>query len=156
MAITRASSMRITPKRRSIESRTHKNQLTSSDSNDQMQANFIAARSNRRRYAVPSTATAEPVVRPATGPSFECHRPISEVTRTICSDRQLAALDRRLSVRFSLLDRSVDLTTIQALHHGETTFLNARLSCADKACLLDIYRQRLRELDNIEPERHVR
>ncbi len=84
-------------------------------------------------------------------PSFECRRPVSDVTRAICGDRHLAALDRQLAARFSLLDRSVDPATIQALHHGETSFLNARQSCADKACLTDAYRQRLHELNDIEP-----
>ena len=111
----------------------------------------VAVRSSRLHHAVEPATKDQRVTRPAMGPSFECRRPVSEVTRTICGDPQLAALDRRLAARFSLLDRSVDPATIQALHHGETTFLNARQSCADKACLADNYLQRLRELNNVEP-----
>ncbi|QYE32983.1 MULTISPECIES: lysozyme inhibitor LprI family protein [Sphingosinicellaceae] len=84
-------------------------------------------------------------------PSFQCHAGQGEITRSICTDPTLAALDRTLAARFAALDDSVDPATVEALHHGETTFLNARQLCLDKACLADVYRERLRDLDAIKP-----
>lgn len=79
-------------------------------------------------------------------PSFNCRDTQGEVTRLICSDRGLSALDRRLSARFADLDRSVDKATVQRIHRGETTFLNRRQSCATAECLDAAYRDRLRDL----------
>ena len=137
--------------RKVVDRRSDDSQVSSPDGNHHRTKRSLTVRSTKRRDAAASAATSELTALRTAGPSFECRRPVSEVTRTICGDRQLAALDRRLAARFSLLDRSVDPATIQALHHGETAFLNARQSCADKACLADNYRQRLRELDSIEP-----
>lgn len=78
---------------------------------------------------------------------INCRRARNDVTAAICSDAGLAALDRQLTSRFATLDRSADLATVQRIHHGETTFLNARQSCQDRECIARSYRQRLRELD---------
>lgn len=149
--IAQTASLRTEPKRQGIDLRPRENQAGGSESSRDTGTNSSAARSRRLHHAAGAVANAAPAAHSAIEPSFECRRPVSEVTRAICGDRQLAALDRRLAARFSLLDRSVDPATIQALHHGETAFLNARQSCADKACLADSYRQRLRDLDSIEP-----
>jgi hypothetical protein len=78
---------------------------------------------------------------------LNCRRARNDVTAAICSDASLAALDRQLTSRFATLDRGADPATVQRIHHGETTFLNARQSCRDRECIAESYRQRLRELD---------
>ncbi len=83
----------------------------------------------------------------ASAPSYDCRRNHGAITSAICDDPALSALDRQLSARFAVLDAREDPATVQRLHRGETAFLNARQSCPDRACLIDAYRTRLRELD---------
>lgn len=85
----------------------------------------------------------------ASKPSFDCRHSHGDIARSICRDRQLATLDRRLATRFAALDRSVDAATVQRIHHGQTSFLNRRQNCASRACLVALYRGRLHELRNV-------
>lgn len=95
-----------------------------------------------------------PPVRTARGlanrPSFDCRRSSSAITHAICGDPELAALDRQLASRFIALDSNADRGTVEAVHGGQTTFLNDRQSCTDRDCLVEVYRNRLRQLDEIE------
>ncbi|QYE33052.1 hypothetical protein KZX46_02685 (plasmid) [Polymorphobacter sp. PAMC 29334] len=84
-------------------------------------------------------------------PSFQCRSGQGETTSSICSDESLAALDRKLAARFATLDNSVDPATIEALHYGETTFLNERQMCSEKACLAKAYRDRPDDLEEVKP-----
>lgn len=87
----------------------------------------------------------------AAGPSFDCRTAHGDVTRTICGDRTLSALDRRLATRFAALDRSADAGVVVRSNRGQTTFLNARQACGDPACIAAVYRSRLRELVDVGP-----
>ncbi|QYE34687.1 hypothetical protein KZX46_18320 [Polymorphobacter sp. PAMC 29334] len=108
-----------------------------------------------RRAVVPVVATPNRATRTirqqsaAQAPGFNCRRARNDITAAICSDAGLAALDRQLTSRFAALDRSADPATVQRIHHGETTFLNARQTCPDRDCIADAYRLRLRELDEV-------
>lgn len=104
----------------------------------------------RSDLSTPSQAPSA-VVQAKGRPSFRCRPEQGAITASICNDHTLALLDGQLAARFAALDASVDPATVEALHHGETTFLNARQLCSDKACLAEVYRQRLGELENIKP-----
>ena len=113
--------------------------ITSSD--------MVSPRSDR---STPSQAPSA-VVHARKSPSFECRANQGEITAAICADRKLSSLDRQLAARFAALDASVDPATIEALHHAETTFLNERQLCTDKACLAKAYSNRLLELETLKP-----
>jgi len=85
----------------------------------------------------------------ASGPSYDCRRDRGAITRAICGDPGLAALDRRMSARFAALDASRDAATVQRIHHGQTAFLNARQRCDGRACLVRAYTRRLHQLQGM-------
>nr|WP_295663151.1 hypothetical protein [Polymorphobacter sp.] len=101
------------------------------------------------RSAVPSRVASNAGGNATRASSLNCRRARNDVTAAICSDANLAALDRQLTSRFAALDRSSDPVTVQRIHHGETNFLNARQSCRDRACIAASYRKRLRELGEV-------
>ncbi len=110
----------------------------------------VAGLSPRSDRSTPSQAPS-PMLQAKGQPSFECRADQGAITALICNDHKLAVLDRQLAARFAALDASVDPATVEALHHEETTFLNARQLCSDKACLGEVYQQRLTRLEAIKP-----
>lgn len=102
---------------------------------------------------LPSRAVAAPARADArtssVRPSFNCRRSRGDVARAICRDDELAGLDRAVAGRFAALAAGIDSGVVQAIHHGQTAFLNDRQNCTDRDCLVEVYRNRLRELDEL-------
>jgi serine/threonine protein kinase/uncharacterized protein YecT (DUF1311 family) len=111
------------------------------------------------RTETPSTAAAPPAV--MTGPppsskaaapppvtirtSFNCRTPKNSAERIVCSDRQLAALDVEAAELYQLGLRSV--TDPNAFRGEQQAWLAQRDECNNKACLVESYGQRIRELE---------
>ncbi len=77
--------------------------------------------------------------------SFNCRRAHAVVTRLICGDPELAALDRELSRRYARVV-AAQPRSLRELQDGEVDFLNRRGRCTTGACVADVYQQRLEEL----------
>lgn len=89
--------------------------------------------------AVAPTVKAEPGFKP----SFNCKRAHANVTRMICGDAELSALDRRLDQAYRTTVAGADAPTIQRVQDGQSDFLNRRGECASSACIADVYRDRI-------------
>ena len=86
-------------------------------------------------------------------PSFDCGDDPSELDvdeRTICLDAELAALDRDLAQAFAKARSALKGAARDKLLVSQRTFLKQRRACeageGHRACLLDAYRVRLKEL----------
>lgn len=79
-------------------------------------------------------------------PSFNCRRATATITRMICEDAELAALDREMSSLFIASRRNADIDTERSLDAEQADFLNARSGCISAACVERSYRNRIREL----------
>lgn len=105
----------------------------------------------------PEPAVAVAPVRPATGqagPSFDCERARSPSERTICSDRELAQLDRNLGrLHARARDAAPDAAAFR--RHNDQEWRRRESTCrGDRDCLLDWYAQRREQLlDDIDDAR---
>jgi uncharacterized protein len=92
-------------------------------------------------------AAAPPVTQPAPGarPSFDCGKARSRPERLICSDAELARLDRELG-RLNVKARSLSQDPVAFRRAGDRAWKRRETECSDKACLLAWYAQRREHL----------
>lgn len=96
--------------------------------------------------AVPEPAPASPIAMQS--PSFDCAKAISGAEKQVCSDAELAALDRQLAAQYALNGKSTqDMSRLAAEQRGWT---KGRDACwkddNPRRCVLEAYRTRLVEL----------
>ena len=93
----------------------------------------------------PSPAPVQTVARP----SFNCAYARSQGEIAICNDANLAALDRAMAAEFSRALSGAPESERALLRDTRTRFLRYRDRCADRACIADAYRGRIREIRDI-------
>jgi uncharacterized protein len=80
---------------------------------------------------------------------FDCQRAKSTVERLICRDKSLGGLDGKLELAYrGALDRVTDPT---ALLESQRDWLRLRNACKDTACLVSLYKARIRALAKQPP-----
>ncbi len=83
-------------------------------------------------------------------PSYDCRRARTPSERAVCADSSLSALDRRMAGRYVNAIAAADPEQNQLLHTTRDRFLGYRERCrSDNACIANVYRGRLREIDDI-------
>ena len=96
-------------------------------------------------------AATEPPVRQATGqaslptPSFDCTKARSTPEQIICSDAQLALLDRELG-RLHARARAVSPDPAAFRRQNDQEWRDREASCRDRECLLRWYAHRRNQL----------
>jgi uncharacterized protein len=87
-------------------------------------------------------------------PSFDCAKARSRTERLICSDRQLAQLDRELG-RLHARARTAAEDPADFKRRSDTEWSRREATCATRACLLAWYAQRrVQLLDELEGQRN--
>jgi uncharacterized protein len=91
---------------------------------------------------------AEPTATPA---SFDCSRASGEIEKLVCTDRDIATLDRQLAKSWALLESSVSEDGRAMARAEQLGWIKGRNDCwkADdaSACVVFAYRSRIVELD---------
>jgi uncharacterized protein len=82
---------------------------------------------------------------PASKPSFDCNGATTTIERTLCSDAALGDLDRILDEKYERLKSAGAGGDV--LLSTQRLWLAQRNACADRDCLAEAYRNRIRELD---------
>ena len=97
---------------------------------------------------IPAPGEAAPM-QPSANPSFDCGEAQTPGEVAVCSDPQLAALDRRMAVQFrsALADASPQQRAI--LNQTRDSFLRYRDQCSNSACVAETYQGRMREIRDI-------
>ena len=97
---------------------------------------------------IPAPGEAAPA-QPSANPSFDCNNAQTPGEVAVCSDPQLAALDRRMAVQFrsALADASPQQRAI--LNRTRDSFLRYRDQCPSNACVAETYQGRMREIRDI-------
>lgn len=101
--------------------------------------------------APPSTTPAAPVETTPTAkipPSFNCKYATTRAEKLICSDDELAALDRELNRAYKQLDRTAGPLREQIAAEQRGWRIGQRDTCGDAACVADAMRQRIIVLDS--------
>ena len=121
-----------------------------------------AARTRQAPRKVVETVTAAPQLRQATGdasvpsPSFDCARAQSRPEQIICSDAQLAQLDRELG-RLHARARTASSDPAAFRRQNDQEWRDRESTCRDRECLLRWYAHRRDQLLNdIEDARDQR
>ncbi len=95
----------------------------------------------------------EPVATPRAGlssrPSFNCRYARTKSEIAVCSDNDLASLDRTMSSEFYRALASADARQRTQLTTTRNSFLRYRDRCDSDACIAEAYRGRLREIRDI-------
>jgi uncharacterized protein YecT (DUF1311 family) len=99
-----------------------------------------------RTRTTPPPGEAKRATAAAARPSFSCRRSRSDVSRMICGDRELAALDQAVSRAFHGLAGRADPQLARRIDRDQAAFLNERSQCASPECVRHVYRERLHEL----------
>jgi uncharacterized protein YecT (DUF1311 family) len=79
-------------------------------------------------------------------PSFNCRFARSRVEKMICSDDQLAALDRRMATSFYAALAATQGRERAELQRSRNAFVTDRDSCRSAECVADSYHARISEL----------
>lgn len=80
------------------------------------------------------------------GPSFDCAKASMNSEKLICSDRELSALDVRLANTYARIRNAA--SDKNALQKSQFDWIkNHQRICRDKACMVEAYHQRLRQLE---------
>jgi uncharacterized protein len=103
--------------------------------------------------ALPISAAAQPK------PSFDCTRASSPVDKLICSNGDIAELDRGLADRYAQMRRELTPEGYAVLHKSQLNWLTSRSSCTAElkagqpelkdtaaGCLANMYRDRVHDL----------
>lgn len=89
-------------------------------------------------------ASAPPAV---AGPSYNCNAIETVAEHTVCTNAELARLDRRLAAVYFEVRRQLSRSMRRELRESQRGFLEQRNSCgADYDCLREIYEIRLSRL----------
>lgn len=102
--------------------------------------------------AAPTQASATPaapvVDNTQFSPSFDCAKVSNSMEKMICGDRQLSALDVKLSQTYSnALSTAQDK---QKLKSEQITWIKQARTCADVACVQQSLQQRINQLNSIK------
>lgn len=84
-----------------------------------------------------------------TAPSYECRGAKSNSQAAVCSDRELAALDRDQALQYKHATEVADASQGRVLELTRIRFLSRRDQCASNECIADAYRSRMREIGEI-------
>lgn len=79
------------------------------------------------------------------GASFDCAKSKSKTERLVCQSPELSALDEMLAASYRRVLAQAD--DRGAIRREQRAWLQTRGSCADSACLMDLYRRRIADLD---------
>jgi uncharacterized protein YecT (DUF1311 family) len=82
-------------------------------------------------------------------PSFDCRSAHTRGERAVCSDPDLARLDREMAAQFHRAVSAARPGQRQMLKRTGRRFIHYRDSCGSAACMADAYRGRMREIDDI-------
>jgi hypothetical protein len=85
----------------------------------------------------------------AAKPSFNCARAKTRSEIAVCSDSDLAGLDRQMSGQFFRALAVARPGQRAILQRSRTRFLAYRNACASKGCIAEAYAARMREIDDI-------
>lgn len=80
------------------------------------------------------------------GPSFDCAKASTHIEKLICSDKELASLDRRLSEVYAEL-RSNQESGDYFKQEQKEWLLKTRAACTDSRCLASAYTARLEDME---------
>ncbi|MEL6524020.1 MAG: lysozyme inhibitor LprI family protein [Pseudomonadota bacterium] len=97
----------------------------------------------------PAIATAQPPANPPDPivPSFDCRKAATSTEFAICSDAQIARMDRVMAERYRALRSSGSQSRAESLLASQRAFLARRNRCGgDLNCLNQVYRARLTDL----------
>ncbi len=91
--------------------------------------------------------TQQPSSAPAFSPSFDCAKVSTGPERLICSNRELAEADVKMSQAYkAALSASADKAALKDAQRSWNRTI--RDACADVTCMLDAYNTRIAQLDN--------
>jgi uncharacterized protein YecT (DUF1311 family) len=97
---------------------------------------------------VPPPQVAQP--RPINArPSFDCSRARTSSEKAVCSDAELATLDRTMAAQYGRSIAQADPEQRRLLQQTLPRFLGYRDRCQTKACIGDTYEGRMREIRDI-------
>jgi uncharacterized protein YecT (DUF1311 family) len=82
-------------------------------------------------------------------PSFNCANARTSGERAVCSDPELASLDRLMAAQYVAAVRRADSSERALLVRTRNEFLGHRDRCTSDACVAQIYRGRMREISDI-------
>lgn len=82
-------------------------------------------------------------------PSFDCARARTSSENAICSDAELATLDRTMAAQYVRSIAQAEPTQRRLLEQTRSRFLGYRDRCPTKACIGDTYEGRMREIRDI-------
>jgi uncharacterized protein YecT (DUF1311 family) len=99
--------------------------------------------------APPPVAQSAPAPAVSARPSFNCANARTRGERAVCSDSNLASLDRQMAAQFNRAMASASPGERAMLTRSRSTFLSFRDRCGSDACIADAYRGRMREISDI-------
>jgi uncharacterized protein YecT (DUF1311 family) len=92
----------------------------------------------------------EPAARPAApSPSFDCNARLNRVEALVCSDPELAGLDRRLARDFASAMANADQEQRERLTNLGRRYLADRNRCPVRDCVVQSYRWYLRDIATV-------
>jgi clan AA aspartic protease (TIGR02281 family) len=83
------------------------------------------------------------------GPSFDCAKARSSGAIAVCSNANLAALDRDMAAQYSRAFANASPAQQQSLRETSDRFNSDRNRCSDDRCVRDAYAGRIREIRDI-------
>jgi uncharacterized protein len=91
---------------------------------------------------------------PHVAPSFDCHQALLPAEETICTDPQLAQIDKDFAAYYQenleVVSIAGDTEKLNVILKGEQDFLNARNRCGtNRWCIMGTYGTRNRQLTEL-------
>jgi uncharacterized protein len=86
----------------------------------------------------------------ASRPSFNCRYARTRGEIAICKNGGLASLDRQMAAQYYRAIASADARQRRRLKTTRDAFLRQRDQCRDEACIAARYRERMREIGEIQ------
>ena len=111
-----------------------------------------AKRAPARAASSPPSAgvrAGDPVQVATVRPSFNCRYAQTRSEVAVCQDAGLAGLDRQLAANFNTAMRQGTPAQREVLERSRLRFLYRRDRCATAGCIATVYRDRMREVDDI-------
>lgn len=113
-------------------------------------ANLVVSRASASPSSSPSPSlspAAEPLVASSgPRPSFSCAGSLSDVEHLICSDEELAHMDREVAALFRSLREQLGPDEWDIVSDGQRRFLRRRSDCPDVSCVRGAYASQARFL----------
>jgi hypothetical protein len=92
---------------------------------------------------------ADPASAAAVRPSFDCRSATTRSEQSVCASPALAALDQAMAARYRAAFASGNGDQTRLLGFTRDRFLEYRDRCTNDACIANVYRGRMREIDDI-------